>query len=155
MKIRLLTLLISLFVLQSLSADDHKKKVEKEKAHYFEASFSKFHPGGNLRASEIIEEYWFPTDRNVGRLAIPFDLKAGEWDHVVFFYKPEGLTDFKQNPDKVSQEWKKDIIKRLGEEEFKMLGNADNVDIIKVPSGTLKPALAVTTPTTFTLSKLV
>ena len=118
MKIRLITLLVSLFVLQSLSADDHKKKVEKEKVHYFEASFSKFHPGGNLRASEIIEEYWFPTDKNVGRLAIPFDLKAGEWDHVVFFYKPEGLTDFKQNPDKVSQEWKKDIIKRLGEEEF-------------------------------------
>ena len=118
MKIRLITLLVSLYVLQSLSADDHKKKVEQEKVHYFEASFSKFHPGGNLRASEIIEEYWFSTDKNVGRLAIPFDLKAGEWDHVVFFYKPEGLTDFKKNPDKVSQEWKKDIIKRLGEEEF-------------------------------------
>ena len=86
MKIRLITLLVSLFVLQSLSADDHKKKVEQEKVHYFEASFSKFHPGGNLRASEIIEEYWFPTDKNVGRLAIPFDLKAGEWDHVCLLY---------------------------------------------------------------------
>ena len=118
MKIRLITLLVSLFVLKTVSADDHKEKVEKEKVHYFEASFSSFHAGGNLRASEIIEEYWFPTDKNVGRLAIPFDLKAGEWDHVVFFYKPEGLADFRQNPDKVSQEWKKDIIKRLGEEEF-------------------------------------
>ena len=107
-----------LFALPSLSADDHKEKIEKEKVHYFEASFSSFHPGANLRASEIIEEYWFPTDKNVGRLAIPFDLMAGEWDHVVFFYKPEGIADFKQNPDKVSQEWKKDIIKRLGEEEF-------------------------------------
>ena len=29
------------------------------------------------------------------------------------------------------------IAEGLGEEEFKMLGNADNVDIIKVPSGTL------------------
>ena len=94
MKKRLLALLVSLFVLQTVSAEDHKEKVEKEKVHYFEASFSSFHPGGNLRASEIIEEYWFPTDKNVGRLAIPFDLKAGDWDHVVFFYKPEGLADF-------------------------------------------------------------
>lgn len=113
MKIKIITFLISLFVLQTVFADDHKEKV-----YYFEASFSSFHPGGKLRASEIIEEYWFPTDKNVGRLTIPFDLKAGEWDHVVFFYKPEGLADSKQNPDKVSQEWKKDIIKRLGEEEF-------------------------------------
>ena len=112
MKIKFI-LLISLFVLQTVFADDHKEKV-----YYFEASFSAFHPGGKLRASEIIEEYWFPTDKNVGRLAIPFDLKAGEWDHAVFFYKPEGLVDSKQNPDKVSQEWRKDIVKRLGEEKF-------------------------------------
>ena len=118
MNIKTIICFALLFALPSLSADDHKEKIEKEKVHYFEASFSSFHPGANLRASEIIEEYWFPTDRNVGRLAIPFDLMAGEWDHVVFFYKPEGIADFKQNPDKVSQEWKKDIIKRLGEEEF-------------------------------------
>ena len=54
MKIKFIALLVSLFVLQNVFADDHKEKLEK--AYYFEASFSSFHPGGNLRASEIIED---------------------------------------------------------------------------------------------------
>ncbi len=119
MKIRVFILVATALIFpQSLVADNHKKESESSKTHYFEASFTSYIPGGEHRAYEIIDEYWFPTDKNVGRLAIPLNIIAGEWDHVVLFYRPEGLTDFQANPDKVSRAWEKDVIGRLGEKEF-------------------------------------
>lgn len=102
-------IIIYLALVAPLQADHHNQTGPK----VFEAYFSKVQPGKAHRFREIAHKYWFPTDQDVKRLAIPIELSTGYWDHVVLFYRPEGI-DKLGHTDSVSLKWMQSADKRLG-----------------------------------------
>jgi hypothetical protein len=117
--------IIYLALVASLQADHHSPAKPK----VFEAYFSKVQPGKTHRFREIVRKYWFPTDHDVKRLAIPIELSTGYWDHIVLFYRPDGI-DKLNHTDSVSLKWNQSADKRLGASERAKLESEFNSLII-------------------------
>jgi len=112
MKQIILLLMILLAASANLIGDNHSANETK----VFEAFFTKVKSGKVHRFREIAHKYWFPTDEAVKRLAVPIDPTTGYWDHVVLFYRTEGLKKL-GHTDKVSLKWIEHANKQLGESE--------------------------------------
>lgn len=51
---------------------------------WYEVQYVKYKPSCADRANDITQNNFFPVDKSVGRKVVPFYVRIGEWDHVVF-----------------------------------------------------------------------
>lgn len=51
---------------------------------WYEVQYVKYKPSCADRANEITQNHFFAVDKSVGRKVVPFYVRIGEWDHVVF-----------------------------------------------------------------------
>ncbi len=113
--LRALLLLIPLvFCLGQAAAQEAQRR---ENVDYYIALFTKFKPGTWSEAREIIYTHFWPTDQEIGRDVIPFDVLTGEWDHVVFFRMEGGPGDLAWQRSPTDVKWDAALAKKLGGQE--------------------------------------
>jgi hypothetical protein len=83
---------------------------EGGQASWYEAVSFKFKTGKAEEALKIIHDHFHKVDKAVGRKAIPFDYRTGEWDHVVYF--PLDIVRMETIPS--NSEWMKTLASQEG-----------------------------------------
>ena len=148
---RLIKLILSVFVFQSLVASTNSMALAEEKStadqsdvdfvHYY-AVFSKFKPGKAKEAREFIYTRFWSVDEKIGRKPLAFDPLTGPWDHMVFFRLEGGLADAEIANTSQMKKWNAEFqIQEGGPEEsqlaqasFDALVDESVTGIFKIPA---------------------
>lgn len=113
----LLPLFTLLFCFNLISAQEMTAEKYKN-VDWYSVTFYDFHDGKKDEAMKLVNEYFLPTDQDLGRKEVKeFDLLFSEWDHMTIFPMEEGLEAFEWKTSPEYVEWNKALEKRAGSKE--------------------------------------
>lgn len=97
----------------TLSAQELKAEREQN-VTYYRVEMVKFHHGKRPRAAELVDQYFAPTDRELGGTVLDLHLMTGDWDFITMFPMSGGPADmtYTTSPDEVR--WLTALRKRVG-----------------------------------------
>ena len=79
------------------------KAERAQNVRYWWVEMVKFLPGKRERAGELVEQYFAPTDKEMGGQVIDIHMTTGEWDFITLFPMTGGPADISwlTSPDEV------------------------------------------------------
>ena len=75
------------------SAAEGLKAERAQNLRYWYVDMVKFKPGKRQRASELVEQFFRPIDKEMGGQSIDIHMGTGEWDYITLFPMPGGPVD--------------------------------------------------------------
>lgn len=109
---------IALLLCFNFSSAQEMTAEKYENLDWYTVTFLKYEDGKMEAAQKIINEYFKPTDADLGGgPVLELDLLFSDWDQMVVFPMQEGIEalEWKMSPSDV--EWRKAFAKRAGSEE--------------------------------------
>ena len=78
---------------QAQPGEESLKAERAQNVRYWYVDMVKFKPGKRQRASEMVEQYFRPIDKEMGGQSIDVHMGTGEWDYITLFPMPGGPVD--------------------------------------------------------------
>jgi hypothetical protein len=106
-----------LMVTPFANAQDLPEGTKYENVTWYTTNSVKFKPGKVDEALNIIYDHFVPAGKESGQEVISFDMRTGEWHHVVYFPMEDGASGlaWKNSPKDI--EWWAELTKQLGGEK--------------------------------------
>lgn len=111
---------IALLLCINLTSAQEVKAEKYDNLKWYTVTFIKFEDGKMEAAKKIIDEYFKPSDADIGGAGAPvmeLDLMFSEWDLMVIFPMQEGIQALEWKITPTDVEWRKAFSKRAGSEE--------------------------------------
>jgi len=107
---KLLRTLIALAAIAMMSSpiavgQELPKATKHENASWYTNFYIKFKPNQADEAQKIIQQYFVPTDKAIGRDVIAFQCKSGRWDLVVFIPMADGAAELAWQMSPAEEKW--------------------------------------------------
>ncbi len=103
-----------LMVTHFANAQELPKAAKYENVTWYEAVYIKFKPGKADDALKIIYDHFVPADKASGRKIINFDMRIGDWHHVVYFPMEDGASGLAWKVAPKDEKWWAELAKQLG-----------------------------------------
>ncbi|MBZ9728068.1 hypothetical protein LB467_00045 [Salegentibacter sp. JZCK2] len=109
--------LIALFFCFNILSAQEMTAEKHENLKWYTITYFDFHDGKIDEAMKLVNEYFKPTDQDLGEDVMDFELLYNEWDHMVIFPMKEGLEVFEWKTSPHEIEWMKALEKHAGSKE--------------------------------------
>ena len=104
---------IALLPVAAPSQDLPKATKHDDASWYYNISF-RFKNGRADEALKIIQQYFVPTDKAVGREVVAFHCQSGRWDMIVFIPMVGGVADLGWKISPANEKWVAALAKVAG-----------------------------------------
>ncbi len=103
-----------LMVTHFANAQELPKAAKYENVTWYQALYFKFKSGKANDALKIIYDHFVLADKASGRKFINFDMRTGEWHHVVYFPIEDGASGLAWKVAPIDEKWWAELAKHLG-----------------------------------------
>ncbi len=114
LSIALFTFAFVLMVIPFANAQELPKAAKYENVTWYQVVSIKFKPGKTGDALKIIYDHFVPADKASGRQYMNFDMRTGEWHHVVYFPMEDGASGLAWKVSPNGEKWWTELAKQLG-----------------------------------------
>jgi hypothetical protein len=119
MPMKTLRTLIALGAIAAMSsplaaAQELPKPTKYENVTWYMSLYIKFKPSRAEEAQQIINQYFIPADKAIGREVIGFECKSGRWDVIAFIPMLDGPGDLAWKGLPTEGKWAAEIAKIAG-----------------------------------------
>ncbi len=90
------------------------KPTKYENVNWYAAVYMKFKSNRAEEAQKIINQYFVPADKAIGREVIAFECKSGPWDLIVYIPMPDGPAELAWKNSPTEGKWMAEIAKIAG-----------------------------------------
>ena len=103
-----------LMVTHFANAQELPKAAKYENVTWYQVVYVKYKPGKVDDALKIIYDHFVPAGKASGREVINFDMRTGEWHHVVYFPMEDGASGLAWKVGPKVEKWWAELAKQVG-----------------------------------------